>query len=137
MSGTSVAAWTMGSRRWLALILLCAVQFMVVLVLSSVSIALPSVEEDLGFSEKCLQWVVSGYALTFGGFCCSRGAVALFDRRRDECEEAASKREDSQENYAYLALRADRRPGSEDNGRRKSAHGSETRRCRASSTGRR
>jgi MFS family permease len=73
MSGTSVAAWTMGSRRWLALILLCAVQFMVVLVLSSVSIALPSVEEDLGFSEKCLQWVVSGYALTFGGFCCSRG----------------------------------------------------------------
>ena len=34
------------------------------------------------------------------------GAVALFDRRRDECEEAASKREDSQENYAYLALSA-------------------------------
>lgn len=73
MSGTSVAAWTMGSRRWLALILLCAVQFMVVLVLSIVKMALPSVEEDLGFSEKCLQWVVSGYALTFGGFCCSRG----------------------------------------------------------------
>jgi hypothetical protein len=36
---------------------------------------------------------VSSYALTFGGFCCSRGAVALFDRRRDECEEAASKGE--------------------------------------------
>jgi hypothetical protein len=93
MSGTSVAAWTMGSRRWLALILLCAVQFMAVLVLSSISIAPPSVEEDLGFSEKCLQWVVSSYALTFGGFCCSRGTVALFDRRRDECEEAASKGE--------------------------------------------
>jgi len=55
MSGTSVAAWKMGSRRWFALILLCAVQFMVVLDLSSVSIALPSVEEDLGFSGKCLQ----------------------------------------------------------------------------------
>jgi hypothetical protein len=65
------------------------------------------------------------------------GAVAHFVRRRDECEEAASKREDSQENYAYLALSADRRPGSEDNGRRRSAHSSETRRCRASSTGRR
>ena len=77
MSGTSVAAWTMGSRRWLALILLCAVQFMVVLVLSSVSITLPSVEEDLGFSEKCLQWEVSGYALTSGGFLLLAGAVAL------------------------------------------------------------
>jgi hypothetical protein len=40
---------------------------MVVLVLSIVKMALPSVEEDLGFSEKCLQWMVSGYALTFGG----------------------------------------------------------------------
>ena len=119
MSGTLVAAWTMGPRRWLALILLCAVQFMVVLVLSIVKMALPSVEEDLGFSEKCLQWMVSCYALTIGGFLLLAGAaVALFDRRRDECEEAASKREDSQEISAYLALRADRRPGSEDNGRR-------------------
>ena len=59
MSGTSVATQTMGSRRWLALVLLCAVHFMVVLVLSIVNIALPSVEEDLGFSEKCLQWVLS------------------------------------------------------------------------------
>jgi hypothetical protein len=59
MSGTSVAAQTRGSRRWLALVLLCAVQFMVVLVISIVNIALPSVEEDLGFSEKCLQWVES------------------------------------------------------------------------------
>ncbi len=50
MSGTSVAAWTMGSRRWLTLILLCVVQFMVVLVICCVNIALPSVEEDLGFS---------------------------------------------------------------------------------------
>ena len=92
MSGTSVAAWTMGSRRWLALILLCAVQFMVVLVLSSVSITLPSVEEDLGFSEKCLQWVVSGYALTFGGFCCSRGGGGPLrpspQRMRGGCVEA-------------------------------------------------
>jgi hypothetical protein len=57
MSGTPVAAQTMGSRRWLALVLLCAVHFMVVLVLSIVNIALPTVEEDLGFAEKWLQCV--------------------------------------------------------------------------------
>jgi len=77
---------------------------MVVLVLSIVNIGPPSVEEDLGFSGKCLQWVVSGYALTFGVILLLAGrAVALFGRRRDECEEAASKREDSQEISAYLA----------------------------------
>ena len=68
MSGVSDAAQMTGRRRRLALALLCAVQFMVVLDVSIVNIALPSIEEDLRFSEKNLQWVVSGYALTFGGF---------------------------------------------------------------------
>jgi hypothetical protein len=48
-----------GAQRWLALVLLCAVHFIVVLGISIVNIAPPSVEEDLGFSGKCLQWVVS------------------------------------------------------------------------------
>lgn len=83
MSGTTVAAQRIGPRRWLALALLCAVQFMVVLDISIVNIALPSIEEDLGFSEKHLQWVVSDYALTFGGFLLLAGRAAdLFGRRR-------------------------------------------------------
>jgi MFS family permease len=83
MSGVSDAAQMTGRRRRLALALLCAVQFMVVLDVSIVNIALPSIEEDLRFSEKNLQWVVSGYALTFGGFLLLAGRAAdLFGRRR-------------------------------------------------------
>src|SRR5918998_5549875 len=83
MSRGGGAAPATSSRRWLALTLLCAVQFMVVLDVSIVNIALPSIEEDLRFSEKNLQWVVSGYALTFGGFLLLAGRAAdLFGRRR-------------------------------------------------------
>jgi MFS family permease len=58
-------------------------QFMVVLDVSIVNVALPSIQEDLGFSEANLQWVVSGYALTFGGFLMLAGRAAdLFGRRR-------------------------------------------------------
>ena len=82
MSGIARTTPTRDSRRWLALALLCAVQFMVVLDVSIVNIALPSIEENLGFSEKNLQWVVSGYALTFGGFLLLAGRAAdLFGRR--------------------------------------------------------
>ena len=71
-------------RRWLALALLCVAQFMVVLDVSIVNVALPSIQEDLGFSEANLQWVVSGYALTFGGFLMLAGRAAdLFGRRRN------------------------------------------------------
>lgn len=71
------------ARRWLALVLLCAAQFMVVLDFSIVNVALPSIQEELGFSQESLQWVVSGYALTFGGFLLLGGRTAdLFGRRR-------------------------------------------------------
>ena len=70
-------------RRGLALALLCAVQFMVVLDISIVNIALPSIQQELGFSQHNLQWVVSGYALTFGGCLMLAGRAAdLFGRRR-------------------------------------------------------
>jgi EmrB/QacA subfamily drug resistance transporter len=55
-------------RRWLVLILLCAVQFMVVLDVSIVNVALPTIKTALDFSDANLQWVVSAYTLTFGGF---------------------------------------------------------------------
>jgi MFS family permease len=55
-------------RKWLALALLSAVQFMVVLDIAIVNVALPSIKVDLGFSQEDLQWVISAYALVFGGF---------------------------------------------------------------------
>jgi EmrB/QacA subfamily drug resistance transporter len=70
-------------RKWLALALLCVVQFMVVLDIAIVNVALPSIKVDLGFSEANLQWVVSAYALVFGGFLLLGGRAAdLLGRRR-------------------------------------------------------
>ncbi len=74
---------TADSRRWLVLALLCASQFMVVLDFSIVNVALPAMQKDLGFSQQNLQWVISAYALTFGGFLLLGGRAAdLFGRRR-------------------------------------------------------
>lgn len=70
-------------RKWLALALLCVVQFMVVLDIAIVNVALPSIQVDLGFSQENLQWVISAYALVFGGFLLLGGRAAdLLGRRR-------------------------------------------------------
>jgi EmrB/QacA subfamily drug resistance transporter len=70
-------------RKWLALALLCVVQFMVVLDIAIVNVALPSIKDDLGFSQANLQWVISAYALVFGGFLLLGGRAAdLLGRRR-------------------------------------------------------
>src|ERR687896_1588514 len=70
-------------RKWLALALLCVVQFMVVLDIAIVNVALPSIQVDLGFSQENLQWVISAYALFFGGFLLLGGRAAdLLGRRR-------------------------------------------------------
>jgi EmrB/QacA subfamily drug resistance transporter len=70
-------------RRWLALALLCVVQFMVVLDIAIVNVALPSIQTDLGFSQEDLQWVISAYALVFGGFLLLGGRAAdMLGRRR-------------------------------------------------------
>jgi EmrB/QacA subfamily drug resistance transporter len=70
-------------RRWKALALLCGAFFMVILDASIVFVALPSIETDLGFSDQGLQWVVSAYALTFGGLLLLGGRAAdLLGRRR-------------------------------------------------------
>jgi EmrB/QacA subfamily drug resistance transporter len=63
------AATPLGSRRGVAILLLLSlVQFMDILDASILNIALPSIKDDLGFSQQSLQWVVDGYILTYGGF---------------------------------------------------------------------
>jgi EmrB/QacA subfamily drug resistance transporter len=70
-------------RRWKALALLCGAFFMVLLDATIVLVALPSIEADLGFSEQGLQWVLSAYALTYGGLLLLGGRAAdLLGRRR-------------------------------------------------------
>src|ERR687898_1812978 len=70
-------------RRWLALILLCFAQFIVVLDASIVNVALPSIGEALSFSQENLSWVLNAYVLTFGGFLLLGGRMAdLLGRRR-------------------------------------------------------
>ena len=69
-------------RRWIALILLCFAQFIVVLDASIVNIALPSIGEALDFSQANLPWVVNAYILTFGGFLLLGGRIADFLGRR-------------------------------------------------------
>jgi EmrB/QacA subfamily drug resistance transporter len=70
-------------RRWWALALLCGAFFMVILDATIVLVALPSIQADIGFSEQGLQWVLSAYALTFGGLLLLGGRAAdLLGRRR-------------------------------------------------------
>jgi len=70
-------------KRWWALALLCGAFFMVILDVSIVNVALPSIQKDLHFSQGDLQWVLSAYALTFGGFLLLGGRAAdLLGRRR-------------------------------------------------------
>ncbi len=70
-------------RRWIALILLCATQFMLIIDVSIVNVALPTIERDLHFTDSSLQWVASAYALTFGGFLLLGGRMAdLLGRRK-------------------------------------------------------
>ena len=69
-------------RKWLALALLCVTQFVVVLDIAVVNVALPSIQADLGFSQENLQWVISAYALVFGGFLLLGGRLADILGRR-------------------------------------------------------
>ena len=78
-----VPAPALDPRRWLALALLCGAFFMVILDAAIVTVALPSIQEDLSFSTQGLQWVVSAYALTFAGLLLLGGRAAdLLGRRR-------------------------------------------------------
>jgi EmrB/QacA subfamily drug resistance transporter len=69
--------------RWLALFVLCLGDLMIVLDVTIVGVALPSIRTDLGFSESSLAWVVNAYLITFGGFLLLGGRLGdLFGHRR-------------------------------------------------------
>jgi EmrB/QacA subfamily drug resistance transporter len=69
--------------RWIALYLLCLGDLMIVLDVTIVGVALPSIRTDLGFSESSLAWVVNAYLITFGGFLLLGGRLGdLFGHRR-------------------------------------------------------
>lgn len=63
-------------NRWVTLVLVCLAQFMVILDATIVNIALPTIQEDLHFSQADLQWVVNSYTLLFGGFLLLGGRAA-------------------------------------------------------------
>ncbi|MGB2954095.1 MAG: DHA2 family efflux MFS transporter permease subunit [Gaiellaceae bacterium] len=74
---------TGGRRRWFALYVLCLGSLMIVLDVTIVNVALPSIRADLGFSQTSLAWVVNAYLLTFGGFLLLGGRLGdLFGHRR-------------------------------------------------------
>jgi EmrB/QacA subfamily drug resistance transporter len=75
---------TMDSRtRWFALVVLCLGDLMIVLDTTIVNVALPSIRQDVGFTETSLAWVVNAYLLTFGGFLLLGGRLGdLFGHRR-------------------------------------------------------
>jgi len=74
---------TTNTRRWSALALIVTAQFMVILDVAIVNVALPSIQTDLGFSDANLQWVISAYAILFGGALLLGGRLAdLLGRRR-------------------------------------------------------
>jgi EmrB/QacA subfamily drug resistance transporter len=77
------SAGTRPNRKWLALALVVAAQFMVVLDVAIVNVALPSIKTDLNFTQESLQWVVTAYAILFGGALLLGGRMAdLLGRRR-------------------------------------------------------
>jgi EmrB/QacA subfamily drug resistance transporter len=72
-----------GAGRWLVLAVTAAAQFMVILDVSVVNVALPAIKDDLHFSQEGLQWVITAYAILFGGVLLLGGRLAdLLGRRR-------------------------------------------------------
>src|SRR5438067_531235 len=83
MEDNTLTNSTKSNRRWSALALIVTAQFMVILDVAIVNVALPSIKSDLGFSQESLQWVISAYAILFGGALLLGGRLAdLLGRRR-------------------------------------------------------
>src|SRR5437667_6754872 len=82
MSESTISAPT-DNRRWLGLAVLVAAQFMVVLDIAIVNVALPTIKTDLHFSQEGLQWVITTYSILFGGVLLLGGRAAdMLGRRR-------------------------------------------------------
>src|SRR6266516_241609 len=69
-------------RRWLALAVIVAAQFMVVLDVAIVNVALPAIKTDLHFNQENLQWVITAYSILFGAALLLGGPLADLLRRR-------------------------------------------------------
>ena len=83
MSSTSSPAVIPSSRRWLALGLIAAAQFMVIMDTSIIGVALPQMQTDLGFTPEGLSWVFNAYVVAFGGILLLGGRLSdLFGARR-------------------------------------------------------
>jgi EmrB/QacA subfamily drug resistance transporter len=80
---SSIRAIPESRRRWLSLAVIVMAQFMVVLDIAIVNVALPSIKSDLHFPQASLQWVISAYAIVFGGFLLLGGRLAdVLGRKR-------------------------------------------------------
>ena len=83
MPSTPPAAGAPSSRRWLALGLIAAAQFMVIMDTSIIGVALPEMQHDLGFTPQGLSWVFNAYVVAFGGLLLLGGRLSdLFGARR-------------------------------------------------------
>lgn len=83
MSSTAPAAGSGASRRWLALGLIAAAQFMVIMDTSIIGVALPGIQADLGFTPEGLSWVFNAYVVAFGGLLLLGGRLSdLLGARR-------------------------------------------------------
>ena len=69
-------------NRWIALVVLCAGMLMIVLDATVVNVALPSIQDDLGFSQSSLAWVVNAYLIAFGGLLLLAGRIGDLVSRR-------------------------------------------------------
>jgi EmrB/QacA subfamily drug resistance transporter len=82
-AGTTQAQPISDRNRWIALYVLCAGMLMIVLDITVTNVALPSIKDDLGFSQNSLAWVVNAYLITFGGLLLLAGRIGdLIGRRR-------------------------------------------------------
>src|SRR5215470_1396082 len=80
---TATAEQTEDRTRWLALYVLCAGMLMIVLDATIVNVALPTIQDDLGFSQSNLAWVVNAYMIPFGGLLLLAGRIGdLVGQRR-------------------------------------------------------
>src|SRR5437763_11647706 len=80
-NGTSAAA--ADRSRWMALVVLCVGALMIILDMTIVNVALPSIQRDLGFTQSNLAWVVNAYLITFGGLLLLAGRLGdLVGRRK-------------------------------------------------------
>src|SRR5919199_4915992 len=69
-------------NRWIALVILCTGFLMIVLDATVVNVALPSIQDDLGFSQSSLAWVVNAYLIAFGGLLLLSGRLGDLISRR-------------------------------------------------------